>query len=75
MLLDLVPAAPAQAGMFDEADRARAARVMRAVDGVNARMGAETLRFASAGYARRWKMLREHCSPRYTTRWEELLKL
>ncbi|MCA1631428.1 MAG: Y-family DNA polymerase [Acidobacteria bacterium] len=75
MLLDLAPAAPAQVGMFDEVDRGRAERLMRVVDAVNARMGAETLRFAASGYGREWKMLREHCSPRYTTNWDELLLL
>jgi DNA polymerase V len=52
MLLALVPASPAQSGMFDAVDRARAGRLMRAVDDVNRRMGAETLRFAASGIAR-----------------------
>jgi DNA polymerase V len=56
-------------------DRVRAERLMRAVDAVNARMGAETLRFASSGYGRGWKMRRERCSPCYTTRWDELWKV
>lgn len=72
MLLGLVPARPAQAAMFDRLDRARAARLMRAVDAVNERMGAGTLRFAATGLARDWKMLRERRSPRYTTCWDEL---
>jgi DNA polymerase V len=75
MLLDLVPAAPSQGAMFDDVDRERGGRLMCAVDAVNARMGAETLRFAATGFGRGWKMQREHCSPSYTTRWDELLKV
>ena len=75
MLLDLVPAAPAQGAMFDGVERGRAERLMRAVDSVNARMGAETLRFAASGFAREWEMLRGRRSPRYTTCWDELLKV
>jgi DNA polymerase V len=75
MLLGLVPARPAQAGMFDGLDRERARRLMSAVDDVNERMGAGTLRFAATGTAREWKMLRERRSPRYTTCWDELPEL
>ncbi|MDQ3907439.1 MAG: DUF4113 domain-containing protein, partial [Acidobacteriota bacterium] len=75
MLLGLVPASPAQGGMFDRLDRERGRRLMSAVDGVNERMGAETLRFAATGTARGWKMLRGRRSPRYTTCWDELLEL
>ncbi|HEX8160945.1 MAG TPA: Y-family DNA polymerase [Pyrinomonadaceae bacterium] len=75
MLIDLAPSAPAQGSMLDAVDRVRAERLMRAVDAVNARMGAETLRFASSGYGRGWKMRRERCSPCYTTRWDELWKV
>jgi DNA polymerase V len=48
---------------------------MRAVDAVNARMGAETLRFAASGLGRGWRMRRERCPPCYTTRREELFKV
>ncbi len=75
MLLGLVPASPAQGVMFDTIDRERGRRLMRAVDSVNERMGAETLRFAAAGTERGWEMLRERRSPRYTTNWDELLRL
>jgi DNA polymerase V len=75
MLLDLVPAATAQPAMFGAADRARAGRLMRTLDEVNARMGHRALRYAATGLRRDWQMLSERRSPRHTTRWDELLLL
>ncbi|MFL6229139.1 MAG: Y-family DNA polymerase [Pyrinomonadaceae bacterium] len=73
MLLGLARASAAQGGLFDRVDRARADRLMRTLDEVNARMGAETLRYAAAGLRRDWRMLCERRSPSYTTNWDELL--
>ncbi|HYN83672.1 MAG TPA: Y-family DNA polymerase [Pyrinomonadaceae bacterium] len=78
MLLELVPESPAQRGLFDRVDRERARRVLEAVDGINRRMGPDTVRFASAGLRSRtqaWRTICERRSPRYTTRWDELLTL
>lgn len=76
MLFDLVPASPAQGGLFDRIDRARARRVMAAIDAINARMGAGTIRCASIGFnPKRWQTRLEKRSPRYTTNWRELLLL
>jgi DNA polymerase V len=73
MLLGLARAPAVQGGLFDAVDRARAERLMQTLDQVNARMGAETLRYAAAGLRRDWRMLCERRSPCYTTRWDELL--
>ena len=75
MLLDLVPAAPVQSVVHDATDRARAARLMRTLDDVTARMGHRALRFAAAGFDQPWRMLSLERSPRCTTRWAELLRL
>lgn len=75
MLFGLVDAPTAQRGLFDAVDRERMDRVMCAVDGINGRMGAETLRFAATGFKRGWRMLCERRSPRYTTSWDELPRL
>jgi DNA polymerase V len=68
----LVPAAQVQTSLFDEVDRERSTRLMRALDKVNARMGKNTVGFASSGVKKPWQMQRRHGSPRYTTNWEEL---
>ncbi len=73
-LLELVPAAPAQGGLFDGLDRPRARRVSEAVDRINKRWGEGTVRYG-AEPARRWRGNSEKRSPRYTTKWEELLKI
>jgi len=75
MLLDLVPRSPAQAGLFDARDRERARRVAEAVDRINARMGAGTVRPARVGYGHGWQTRAGRRSPRYTTCWDELVTL
>ena len=46
---------------------------MRAVDALNRRYGRDTVTFAASGRRRGWKLRSEFLSPRYTTRWDELL--
>ncbi len=75
MLLELVPASPAQSVMFDAADRAREGRLMRTLDYVNRRMGHRALRYAATGLRPDWRMRSAHRSPRCTTRWNELTLL
>ncbi len=72
MLADLTPRRNMQPGLFDNFDRDRSRRLMSVMDRINARMGEETLRYASSGFARRWRMKRQHSSPCFTTRWDQL---
>ena len=46
--------------------------IMRAIDGINARLGRNTVKYAGAGVGRPWKMRQLKLSPRFTTRWEDL---
>lgn len=55
-------------------DRRQARTVMAAVDQINARFGRDTLRLAASGIERPWGMRQAHRSPRYTTRWDELVR-
>lgn len=78
MLLELVPETPVQSGLFDRIDRDRARRLMEAIDHINARMGAGTIRYAASGIHRerpRWQGRLGRRSPRYTTNWNDLLTL
>jgi DNA polymerase V len=73
MLLDLSPAAQAQADLFDTRDRAREAWLMRALDSLNADHGARTVRVGNHGGKRpAWAMRQAFRCPRYTTNWREL---
>jgi DNA polymerase V len=75
LLTELVPAQQIQLSLFDNRDRERSARLMAAVDYINTRMGAGTIRYAAVGVRNRWKMRSTRRSPRYTTRWEELVEV
>ena len=71
-LLDLRPAAQAQRDWLAPGDGARAAVRGAVWDRINARWGRGTLRLAREGFVQPWAMRREHCSPAYTTRWDDL---
>ncbi len=74
MLLDLSDGAIAQGGLFvDETKKERAGRLMEAVDSLNRQFGAGTVRWAAEGLQQEWKMKSEWRSPRFTTRWDELV--
>lgn len=75
VFLELVPAARVQAGLFDRPDDARSQARMRALDGLNRRYGRGTVAYGvpTGGESQDWRMRRDLLSPRYTTRWDELL--
>jgi DNA polymerase V len=75
MLLDLVPAVSVQGALFDRPDTPRSQTRMRAVDALNRRFGRDTVSFAASGRRRAWKMRSASISPRFTTNWDELLRV
>jgi DNA polymerase V len=76
MLSDIVDEARRPPSLFlDREEEARKDRMMATIDTINRKLGAGTLRFASAGFRHPWEMRRENLSPRYTTRWEEVLRV
>ncbi len=64
-----------QMNLFDTVDRDRSRRLMQALDCVNGHYAADTLRYAATGLHRPWKTKFEKRSPRYTTNWNELLRV
>jgi hypothetical protein len=79
-LLALVPVEDvwgvAQLNLFDEnAPRAGSDRLMEVLDHLNAKDGKGTLYFAGQGIQQQWQMKREMLSPRYTTRFSDLLRI
>ena len=74
LLDDLRDAAAEPRGLFPTRDPARSARLMAALDAVNARFGRGTLRPLSTGLARPRGTRHARLSPRYTTRVEELME-
>jgi DNA polymerase V len=71
----LVPEKGVQAHLFDGKDRARNHKLIEAVDAINRKLGRDKVRFAAQGYPGRqttWLLKKEHLSPCYTTKWEQI---
>jgi DNA polymerase V len=74
MLTDLIPAARERHDLFDDRDQQRQARLMKALDGINSDHGACAIHFGNLGGMKpQWATRAGFRSPRYTTRWEEIL--
>ncbi len=73
MLCDLVSAKGLQGDLFGAAPAdGKSARLMAVLDQVNRVMGKESLKLASEGFRRPWRMKQGNRSPSYTTRWDGL---
>jgi DNA polymerase V len=73
ILTALVPAHQVQTHLFDQTDWERSQRLMAAIDAINMQWGTGTVRYAAVGLRPAWIMRCARRSPRYTTRWEELV--
>lgn len=70
----LSPQRVLQTNLFvPEAPSRRAAALMQTIDDINRRMGANKVYFAACGKNPGFRLEAKWRSPRYTTRWEELL--
>jgi DNA polymerase V len=76
VLTELVGASTVQRSfLVDPARRAQSGPLMATIDEINRRMGAGTLILASTGIRRTWKTQESMRTPRYTTRWDELVRV
>lgn len=73
MLVDLVKANSVGSGLFERRDDTRSLARMKALDGLNARFGRDTITMGRTGKPRPWKLRSDRLSQRFTTHWEELL--
>lgn len=74
MLGDFYSQGVAQLNLFDDnAPRVNSEKLMEVLDHLNAKNGRGTLYFAGQGIQPAWQMKREMLSPRYTTRFSDLL--
>lgn len=74
MLGDFYSQGVAQLNLFDDnAPRQNSEKLMEVLDHLNAKDGRGTLYFAGQGIQTAWQMKREMLSPRYTTRFLDLL--
>ncbi len=61
-------------GLLDY-DREASDCIMQTIDKINNRYGGETIKIASEGIKKIWRMKRENVSPCYTTRFDELVEV
>ena len=72
LLTEIRPQQQVQMNLFDTKDRETSKQTMKALDRINSRMGADTLKYAAVGLKKPWQTRFERRSPRYTTNWGEL---
>ncbi len=79
MLLDLTDAEGTQPSLLetpdDDARRARSKQLMATLDRLNREMGRDTVRFGLPRQGNAWALRCERRTPRYTTRWSELMRV
>lgn len=75
MLGELVQADGLQVDMFGfNPLNTKSAKLMETLDSINKKMGKESIKLASEGFTRPWKMKQGNKTPSYTTSWDELIK-
>ncbi len=71
---ELGPSSSVQADLFENAS-AKSSVLTGTLDSINGRFGGGTMFYAAEGAAKPWAMARGRCSPHYTTKWSDLLKV
>jgi len=78
MMLDLTDVNRQQLSLMDtpqtEEERQRSEKLMATMDALNEKMGKGTVRLGLPEKNAPWHLRCAHHSPRYTTRWDELLR-
>ena len=72
MLMEVSPTSERQYDLLTARTEGQEERVMKALDAVNKKYGANSIFYASAGIKREWQMMRQMKSPHYTTDWKQL---
>ena len=75
MLSSLVPVEGVQKDLFSQKQQTfKTDKLMTTMDSINRKMGKESIKLASEGFTKPWKMKQENKSPSYTTKWDQLIK-
>ncbi len=77
MLMDIVPMRCQQRDLFIDhsAIQVKREKLMQTMDQLNKQMGANTVFVAAQGVDNAWRMRADRRSPRFTTDWEELVRV
>lgn len=73
MLSEIVSIEGVQTDLFSPLQASpKSSALMSTMDSINRKMGKESIKLASEGFKRPWKMKQENKSPSYTTKWEDV---
>ncbi|NOU24098.1 MAG: Y-family DNA polymerase [Methylotenera sp.] len=73
MLGEIVQEQGVQTDLFTQIQTSpKSTALMTAMDNINRKMGKESIKLASEGFKRPWKMKQGNKSPSYTTRWQDV---
>jgi len=72
---DIVPDNQIQSSLFSTGRNPKDHKVMEAIDKINKVFGRDTVRMAIQGFDRRYKLKADYLSQRYTTNYNEILKI
>jgi DNA polymerase V len=75
ILTGLTPDTPSQLAFFEPLPDPRRRELMQVLDAINGRFGRDVIRVGAAGTVQQWRMRQRNRSPRYTTRWDELMRV
>lgn len=75
MMSEIIPEEHIQLSLFDNVDVEKSNILMTTVDSINERMGQGTIKSASEGFDKRWKMKSEMRSREFTTCWDDILEV
>ncbi|MCD4664207.1 MAG: Y-family DNA polymerase [Bacteroidales bacterium] len=70
---DVIPAEGTQSILWDDKNRNKNKKILQVIDKINQQAGIEKVKFAIQGTDKTWKMKQDNLSPRYTTKWSNIL--
>lgn len=71
----LIPESELQLNMFSDHDGGKKDTVSAVLDRLNLAYGRGTLRMATEGYEKKWRLKHEYLSKGYTTRWSDIIQV
>lgn len=74
ILNDIIPDKVVDLNLFEQRKEEHEV-LMRIIDNINQKMGVFTVHLASHNKSLKYKTIQEHLSPKYTTRWDDILKV
>ncbi|MFC1732913.1 Y-family DNA polymerase [candidate division KSB1 bacterium] len=72
---DLVPENQIQLNLWDHKENGSNKDLMNVIDQINSKLGKDKVTYAIQGIEKRWNMRQERLSPKYTTKWDEILTI